>query len=65
MKVRVHRAEVQRGEKIGVLFGRAAGMDVYALDDVLWVLDLQLRLRKEGKPIEIDLDANKVARLPR
>jgi len=65
MKVRVHRAVFERGQPVGVLFGRANGRDVYVLEDPIWVLDAQLRLEEAGGPIDIWLDANKVAVLPK
>ena len=65
MKVRVHRAEWQRGHKYGVMFGRANGRDVYVLDDVLWVIDMQERLEANGGTVDAVFPDNQVAVLPR
>ena len=65
MKVRVHQAVWRRAHKTGVMFGRAGGKDVYALEDVLWVVDVEQRLEQAGGPVDIWLDDNKVAVLPR
>ena len=56
MKVRVHQAVWRRAHKTGVMFGRAGGKDVYALEDVLWVVDVEQRLEQAGGPVDIWLD---------
>ena len=63
--VRVHRAEWQRGHQYGVLFGRAGGRDVYVLDDVLWIIDMQERLTAAGGPVDAVFPEHQVAELPR
>lgn len=65
MKVRVHQAVWRRGHQTGVLFGRANGRDVFVLDDVFWILDMEARLEEAGGPVDAYYDDHKVVELPK